>query len=49
MKRLPTDPFTADAWQQLLTHALGQKQVGYLGGLGLLALTALSFLLGGGA
>ena len=49
MKRLPTDPVMQDAWQQLLTHALGQKQVGVLGGLSLLALTALGFLLGGGA
>lgn len=49
MKRLPTDPVMQDAWQQLFTHALGQKQVGYLGGLGLLALTALGCLLGSGA
>lgn len=49
MKRLPTDPGMQDVWQQLFTHALGQKQVGVLGGLSFLALTALGCLLGGGA
>lgn len=49
MKRLPNDPMVSHAWQQLLTNALGQKQVGVLGGLGLLALTTLGCLLGGSA
>ena len=46
MKRLPADPFVADTWQQLLTHALGQKQVGFLGALGFLAFLSLSCLVG---
>lgn len=46
MKRLPHDPFVSDAWQQLATYALGQKQVGFLGALGFLAFLSLSCLVG---
>ena len=46
MKNLPHDPFLADAWQQLLTHGLGQKQVGVLGGIACLGFLALGFLAG---
>lgn len=46
MSRLPVDPMVSDAWQQLLTHALGQKQVGYLGGLIALPLLTLMVLAG---
>lgn len=46
MKRLPHDPFLADVWQKLLTHGLGQNQVGGVGALACLVFLALCFLAG---
>lgn len=46
MRRLPHDPALQDAWQQLLTHALGQTQVGVLGALLALTLLILGVLAG---
>lgn len=46
MKRLLHDPALQDAWQQLLTHALGQTQVGVLGALIALPLLVLGLLAG---
>ena len=46
MNDLPHDPFLADAWQQLLTHGLGQKQVAGVSALVCLGFLALGFLAG---